>query len=377
MGARIVPIIPDEGRTFGMESLFKQVGIYAHEGQKYEPVDHHLLFSYTEKTDGQILEEGITEAGCLASFTAAGTSYATHGELMIPFFIYYSMFGFQRVGDSIWSFADQRGRGFLLGATAGRTTLNGEGLQHEDGHSPVLAATVPCCQTYDPAYAYEVAVIIRDGLRRMIENDEDIFYYLTLYNEAIDMPAMPDGVQQGIIDGMYRLREGADGTRARVRLLGSGSVLPGVLEAARILEQDYQVGTEVWSVTSYNQLRRQALGAERYSLLHPGEAPRVPQISELLPDGRGPVIATTDYMKIVPEQIARWVPGGLTPLGTDGFGLSDTREALRRFFEVDTAAVVVTALSVLSRNGDIDAAEVEKAMKQLDVDPDQLDAATR
>ncbi len=269
IGARVVPIIPDEARTFGMESLFKPIGIYSHEGQKYEPVDHDLLFSYSERKDGQILEEGITECGCLASFTAAGTSYATHGEAMIPFYIFYSMFGFQRVGDSIWSFADSRGRGFLLGATAGRTTLNGEGLQHQDGHSPLLAASVPCCRVYDPAYAYEVAVIIEEGLRRMIAEQEDIFYYLTLYNEAIEMPAMPAGAREGILQGLYRLQEAAPRMRARVRLLGSGSILPGVREAAKLLEEKYGVGAEVWSATSYHELRREALGSERAALLSP------------------------------------------------------------------------------------------------------------
>ncbi len=377
LGKRVVPIIPDEARTFGMESLFKQVGIYACEGQKYAPVDEHLLFSYTEKQDGQILEEGITECGCLASFTAAGTSYASHGEMMVPFYIFYSMFGFQRVGDSIWSFADSRGRGFLLGATAGRTTLNGEGLQHQDGHSPILASSVPNCLVYDPAYAYEVAVIIEDGLRRMVRDGEDVFYYVTLYNEAIEMPAMPDGAREGILDGLHRVRAAEGSHRRRVRLLGSGSILPGVVEAARMLEQRYQVSAEVWSATSYNQLRREALAVERWNLLHPEAEARVPRVTRLLPAGGGAVIAASDYMRMVPDQISRWVPDGVVSLGTDGFGLSDTRESLRRFFSVDSASVAVIALATLARRGELEARAVRRAMEDLGLDPEQRDPLLR
>ena len=277
------------------------------------------------------------------------------------------------MGDSIWSAADNRTRGFLLGATAGRTTLNGEGLQHEDGHSLLVSTTVPCCVSYDPTYAYEVAVILREGLRRMIEAGEDIFYYITLYNENFDMPPMPAGVEEGILRGLYLIQEAGDGGRARVRLLGSGSILPQVVEAAKILEEKYSVNAEVWSATSYSELRRDALRKERFALLHPGEKAPPPLVSDLLPAGGGPVIAVSDFMKMVPDQIARWVPDGLLPLGTDGFGRSDSREALRRFFEVDTAAVVTTALSELCRRGQIEAKEVLKAMQELGVDPDQSD----
>lgn len=378
VGSRLVPILSDEARTFGMEPLFKTIGIYAPEGQKYEPVDHDMMFSYQERQDGQILEEGITECGSLASFIAAGSTYATHGEMMIPFFIFYSMFGFQRVGDSIWSLADQRGRGFLLGATAGRTTLNGEGLQHQDGHSLLVATTVPCCVSYDPAYHYEVACIIADGMRRMIDEDEDVFYYITLYNENYDHPAMPDGVRDGILKGLYPVR--APEVKAKdlgVRLLGSGPILMQALSAAQILETEYGVPTEVFSATSYQLLRRDALAKERATLLHPDREPEIPYVTEMLPaDGR-PVLAVSDFMRSVPDQISRWVPDGLTPLGTDGFGMSDTREALRRFFEIDSAAIVVSALSILSRAGKIDAAKVREAQEKYGVDPDQLDPLTR
>ncbi|MFN0057431.1 MAG: pyruvate dehydrogenase (acetyl-transferring), homodimeric type [Planctomycetota bacterium] len=377
VGKRVVPIISDEARTFGMEPFFKIAGIYAHSGQKYQPVDHDLMFGYHERKDGQILEEGITECGSLASFIAAGSSYATHGEVMIPFFIFYSMFGFQRVGDQIWLLGDQRGRGFLLGATAGRTTLNGEGLQHQDGHSLLLASTVPCCVSYDPAFSYEVATIIADGLRRMYGNNEDVFYYLTLYNENYDHPPMPAGVEEGILKGIYRLRAAGIESKRRVRLLGSGSLLPQVVAAAQMLENDYQVAAEVYSVTSYQQLRHDALTKERHALLHPGAAAETPYVTQILPKPGGPVIAVSDFMRQIPDMISRWVPAGLTPLGTDGYGLSDSREALRRFFEVDAAAVVVTALSVLCREGQVPAQVVKDAMRKLEVDPDQTDPRSR
>jgi pyruvate dehydrogenase E1 component len=377
LGERIVPIIPDEARTFGMESLFKEHGIYASKGQLYEPVDHNLILRYREAQDGQILEEGITEAGSMASFTAAGTAYSTHGLALVPFYIFYSMFGFQRVGDLVWAFGDQRGRGFLLGATAGRTTLQGEGLQHNDGHSPMLFSVVPNVRVYDPAYAYELAVIIRDGLRRMIGEDEDTFYYLTLYNENLPMPAMPRGVEEGIVRGLYRVRAAAGGHALRVQLLGSGIMLREALRAAELLESRFGVGADVWSVTSYQQLRTNALACERWNRLHPLELPRVPYASEQLGGQPGPVIAVSDFLKAVPDQIARWVPEGLVPLGTDGYGLSDTRQALRRHFEIDAEHVAVAALSELARRGVLPPEAVAGAIAELGLDPDAADPVGR
>ncbi len=374
IGKRIVPIVPDEARTFGMESLFKSYGIYASQGQLYEPVDVKMLLSYHEAQDGQILEEGITEAGSMASFTAAGTAYATHGLHMIPFFIFYSMFGFQRIGDLIWAFGDQRGRGFLLGATSGRTTLNGEGLQHEDGHSHVLASTVPNCLTYDPAYHYELAVILRDGLRRMYEEQENVFYYITLYNENYLQPAKPDGVDEGILRGLYLAKRSELDGKAnppRVQLLGSGSLLREAMRAQKILGEQFGVAADVWSATSYKMLRYEAMACDRWNLLHPGETPKVPYVTQALGQAEGPVVAVTDYMRLVPDQIARWVPQGLTPLGTDGYGRSDTREALRRFFEVDAESVAVAALAELARRGAIDAKIPREALAKLGIDPEK------
>ncbi|HET9767659.1 MAG TPA: pyruvate dehydrogenase (acetyl-transferring), homodimeric type, partial [Thermoanaerobaculia bacterium] len=376
IGKRIVPIVPDEARTFGMESLFKGYGIYASQGQLYEPVDVKMLLSYHEAQDGQILEEGITEAGSMASFTAAGTAYATHGLHMIPFFIFYSMFGFQRIGDLIWAFGDQRGRGFLLGATSGRTTLNGEGLQHEDGHSHVLAGTVPNCLTYDPAYHYELAVILRDGLRRMYEEQENVFYYITLYNENYLQPAKPEGVDEGILRGLYLANksdlDGKPGASSlRVQLLGSGSLLREALRAQKILGEQFGVAADVWSATSYKMLRYEAMACDRWNLLHPGETPKVPYVTQVLGQAEGPVVAVTDYMRLVPDQIARWVPQGLVPLGTDGYGRSDTREALRRFFEVDAESVTVAALAELARRGAIDAKIPREALGKLGIDPEK------
>jgi pyruvate dehydrogenase E1 component len=377
IGQKVVPIVPDEARTFGMESLFRQFGIYSHVGQRYEPVDKSMLLYYREATDGQILEEGITEAGSMASFIAAGTSYATHGIDMIPFFIFYSMFGFQRIGDLIWAAADMRTRGFLLGATAGRTTLNGEGLQHEDGHSHVLASVVPNLRTYDPAYAYEIAVIIRDGLERMYEKREDIFYYITLYNENYPMPHKPAGVDEGILKGLYRLKPapeaGPEGQPARphVHLLGSGSVLAEALRAQQILAERYGVAADVWSATSYKQLRNEALETDRWNMLHPGEEPRKPYVTGLFEGDQDPVIAMSDYLKLVPDQIARWLPNRLFSLGTDGFGRSETREALRRFFEIDAECVVLAALHQLARRGTIDAAVARRAVDELGIDPEK------
>jgi pyruvate dehydrogenase E1 component len=376
IGGRIVPIVPDEARTFGMDALFRQHGIYSHVGQLYEPVDRQSLLYYREAKDGKILEEGITEAGSMASFTAAGTAYAHHGIEMVPFYTFYSMFGFQRIGDSIWAAADSRAKGFLLGGTAGRTTLNGEGLQHQDGHSHLLAATVPNVCAYDPAYAYEVAVIVQDGLRRMYAEGEVLIYYLTLYNETYPQPALPDGdrsdVVQGIVKGMYRL-EGRDGDKGRVQLLGSGPILREALRAAEILADRYGVGSDVWSVTSYKELRREAMEVERDNRLHPEREPRRSYLEEVTRRLEGPFVAVSDYMRLVPEQIARWLPGRMVPLGTDGFGRSDTREALRRHFEIDAENVVYAALSALVDDGALAADILAGAINDLGLDPDTID----
>lgn len=373
IGKQIVPIVPDEARTFGMESLFRQCGIYSHVGQVYEPVDANTFLYYKEAKDGQILEEGITEAGSMASFTAAGTAYASHGVDMIPFFIFYSMFGFQRVGDLIWAFGDLRGRGFLLGATSGRTTLNGEGLQHEDGHSHVLASTIPNLLTYDPAYAYEIAIIIQNGLQRMYRDREDIFYYITLGNENYPMAPMPEGVEEGILKGLYKFKSGKKGKGLlKAHIFGSGSILKEALRAQEIL-QKYNVSADVWSATSYKELRRDALSCERWNMLHPQDKPRLPYVQKVLAKEKGPFVAASDYMKIVPEQITRWVPGGLYTLGTDGFGRSDTRESLRRFFEVDAESITIAVLTQLRRSNEIAAEQVSKAMSELGVDPEKVD----
>jgi pyruvate dehydrogenase E1 component len=377
IGKRIVPIIPDEGRTFGLDALFATSKIYAPFGQQYEPVDAQLVLSYREDRTGQILEEGITEAGSMASFTAAGTAYATWGQPMIPFYIFYSMFGFQRVGDLIWAFGDARGRGFLLGATAGRTTLQGEGLQHDDGHSPVLASTVPNCKVYDPAFAYELAVIIEDGIHRMYgENPEDCFYYITLYNETMSMPAMPDGAKDGILRGLYRYKPAPEGEFAnRSRIIASGSAMLAALEAQQLLAEHHDTAAEVWSATSYKLLRENALAVERWNRLHPTEVPRAPYISHVLgaAGNGGPTVAVTDYMKVVPDQVARWVPGAFIPLGTDGYGFSDTRAALRRHFETDAPHIVVAALSGLAQLGDVKGETVAEAIRRYDLDPETVD----
>ena len=372
LGRHIVPIIPDEARTFGMESLFRQIGIYASQGQLYKPVDREMLLYYKEAKDGRILEEGINEAGAMASFTAAGTAYANYGVPMIPFFIYYSMFGFQRVGDLIWAFADSRGRGFLLGGTAGRTTLSGEGLQHQDGHSPVLASAIPTCATYDPAYAYELAVIIRDGIRRMYHDNEERFYYLTVYNENYAQPPMPEGCEEGILQGIYRYKAAGEG-QAALHLFGSGPILNEALRAQSILAERFSVAADVWSVTSYNQLRREALGRERWNRLHPAEPERRPYILQALAGHEGPIIAATDYMKAVPDQIAPWLPGRLWSLGTDGFGRSDNRRHLRRHFEISAEAIVTYALSRLAKEGKFDAARAQAAFREFGLDPDSPD----
>ena len=360
-----MPIIPDEARTFGMDPLFKEVGIYSALGQLYDPVDSNLVLSYREAQDGQVLEEGITEAGSSASFQAAGTSYATHGEPMIPFYIFYSMFGFQRTGDEFWAFADARGRGFLLGATAGRTTLNGEGLQHEDGHSLVLASTIPTIRLYDPAFAYETAVIVRDGIERMYgANPEDVFYYLTLYNENYVMPERPADVSdEDIVRGLYRFRAapavGEEGRAPlRATLLAGGSIMQQALRAQEMLAER-GVAAEVWSALSYQLLRNEALEIDRWNRLHPAGPPRSPVVTELLrePAEQGPIVAVSDFITAWPDMISRWVPGGWwRSLGTDGFGRSDTREALRRFFEIDAEHITAATLAELARCGRIDGA---------------------
>ncbi len=375
IGKRVVPIIPDEARTFGMDPLFKEVGIYSPLGQRYEPVDAETLLPYREATDGQVLEEGITEAGSMASLTAAGTSYATHGEPMVPFYIFYSMFGFQRTMDQIWAFGDCRGRGFMLGATAGRTTLNGEGLQHQDGHSQLLATAIPNIRAYDPAFAYETAVIVRDGIRRMLVDQEDSFSYLTLYNENYPMPPMPEGVEEGILRGIYLFRKGEEGRRRRVTLLGSGPILLQVLRAQEILQEKYDVAADVYSVTSYQQLRNDALEAERWNRLHPTERARIPYVAQVL-GGRVPIVAASDHMKAIPDQVSRFVSQPFIPLGTDGFGRSDTREALRRHFEVDAECVAVAALNGLQLCEQYGGPEVAKAIGDLGIDPQKPEPRT-
>jgi pyruvate dehydrogenase E1 component len=376
IGQHVVPIVPDEARTFGMEGMFRQIGIYSSMGQLYTPQDADQLMFYKEDKKGQILEEGINEGGAMCSFIAAGTAYANCGVNMIPFYIYYSMFGFQRVGDFIWAAADSQARGFLLGGTAGRTTLAGEGLQHQDGHSQLVATTVPNCVAYDPTFAYELAVIIQDGLRRMYANQEDIFYYISCMNENYAHPAMPKGVEQGILKGMYLLQIGGRG-RVRVTLLGSGTILREVMTAAEILERDYGVPADVFSVPSFSELRREALDVERTNLLRADQPAKQPYVRQCLGDRAGPFIAATDYMKIVPDQIRQWVPGRYIVLGTDGFGRSDARAALRKFFEVDHQHIVVAALRSLADEGKLDMATVTGAMKKYGIDPNTPNPVTQ
>jgi pyruvate dehydrogenase E1 component len=371
IGKNVVPIIPDEARTFGMESLFRQVGIYSSKGQLYEPVDSDSLLYYRETKDGQVLEEGINEAGSMASFIAAGTAYVTHGTFMIPFYIYYSMFGFQRIGDMMWLAGDIRAKGFLLGGTAGRTTLNGEGLQHQDGHSHVMASTIPSCVTYDPAFLFEIAVIIQDGLKRMYNDNEDIFYYLTLGNENYAMPAMPAGISEGIVKGMYKFKAGPAGLPRKVQLLGSGSLMQSALKAQQILASRFEVSADVWSVTSYKALRTDALNVQRWNMLHPEATPKSSYIEKVLAGEKGPFVAVSDNMKIVADQIQAWVPRGLFTLGTDGFGRSDTRENLRRFFEIDAETVAVAALYALCEQGQAEKSEVAKAIRELGINPEK------
>ena len=375
IGAHVVPIVPDEARTFGMEGMFRQVGIYSSMGQLYTPQDADQLLYYREDRKGQILEEGINEGGAMCSWIAAGTAYSNHGVNMVPFYVYYSMFGFQRVGDFIWAAGDMQARGFLVGGTAGRTTLAGEGLQHQDGHSQLVATTIPNCVAYDPAYAYELAVIVQDGLRRMYAEQENVFYYLTCMNENYAHPALPQGAEAGILKGMYLLKRGGRG-KVRVNLLGSGAILREVLAAAELLESEFGVAADVFSVTSFSELRREALDVARWNLLHPGQPPRVSYVQQSLAGQSGPFVAATDYMRTVPDQIREWVPGRYHVLGTDGYGRSDSRAALRGFFEVDRGWVAVAALKALADEGRLDVATVASAIQRFGIDPDKPNPVT-
>ncbi|MFM8578879.1 MAG: transketolase-like TK C-terminal-containing protein, partial [Planctomycetaceae bacterium] len=380
VGKYIVPIVPDESRTFGMDPLFKQCGIYAHTGQLYEPVESDQLLYYREAKDGQILEEGITEAGSMSSFVAAGTAYASHGVPMIPMFIYYSMFGFQRIGDLIWAACDCRARGFLLGGTAGRTTLNGEGLQHQDGHSHLFAMAYPSVRAYDPAFVYESTVIMLDGLERMYGKGEDWIYYITVYNENYEMPKMPAGCERGILEGMYRLRD-VPAARAPVaalppvHLLGSGAILREVLRASDLLATHWGISSTVWSVTSWKELRRQAQECRRWNMLHPQSDRRKSYLETQVGDADGVFIAASDHVRAVPEQLDPWIPGGLYALGTDGFGRSETRGPLRRHFEVDAESVAIATLARLADRGAIDRHVVAEAIARLGVNPEKIDPA--
>jgi pyruvate dehydrogenase E1 component len=378
IGRRIVPIIPDEARTFGLDPLFKEVGIYAAHGQHYTPVDSDLILSYREAIDGQVLEEGINEAGSMASLQAAGTAYATHGEAMIPFYMFYSMFGFQRTGDQAWAFGDQRGRGFMIGATAGRTTLAGEGLQHDDGHTQVLASTVPVVRAYDPAFAYELAAIVRDGIERMYTDGEDVFYYVTVYNENHAQPAKPAGVDEGIVRGLYRFAGAPQiaSPKGVVRLVGSGSIMQQVLKARDLLAERFGIAAEIYSATSFQQLRHEALQAERWNRLNPDKEARVPYVAQVLGPEGGPVVVATDWIKTLPDLVAPWVAGPYIVLGTDGYGRSDTREALRAHFEIDPPNIVAAALSGLARAGSWDGAAAAAAIRDLGLDPEGQDPLT-
>ena len=378
IGKRVVPIVPDEGRTFGMESVIRQVGIYAPEGQRYTPHDKEMLLFYREELDGQILEEGITEAGAMASFTAAGQAYSTYKMPMIPFYMYYSMFGFQRIGDLAWAFADSRGRGFMMGGTAGRTTMLGEGLQHQDGQSHMLASTIPTCVSYDPAFMYEMVVVLQDGIRRMYEKGDDCFYYITMYNEDYAMPAMPEGCAEGILRGIYNFRAAANG-EATVQLFGSGPILNEVLRAQEMLAEKYQIAADVWSVTSYTELRREAIATERWNRLHPAEEARKTYIEMALGGAKGPIIAASDYMKSLPDVLAPWLQSEgrcrLVTLGTDGFGRSDNRAHLRRHFEVNAASIVGATLSRLAREGKMKGKKAQAALVELGIDAEAKDPA--
>ena len=376
IGQLCVPIVPDEARTFGMEALFRQVGIYSHVGQLYEPVDMDVVLYYKEAKEGQILEEGITEAGSISSFIAAGSAYATHGINTIPFFIYYSMFGMQRVGDFVWAAADTRTKGFLLGGTAGRTTLSGEGLQHQDGHSHLLALAVPNLKSYDPAFAFELAVIIEDGIKRMYKDGESLFYYITVMNEPYEQLPMPEGVRDGVLKGIYQFRASdKKKAKARAQLLGSGAILNEVLAAQKVLAEKYDVAADVWSVTSYPELYRDGHAAERWNRLHPGEKPKVPYVTQCLADTEGVIVAASDYVKLLPNGIDRWTKRPVAALGTDGFGRSEGRASLRDFFEVDAKHIVAATLSELAQDGKLDASVAKKAITELGINPDKANPA--
>ncbi|MEM9588839.1 MAG: pyruvate dehydrogenase (acetyl-transferring), homodimeric type, partial [Planctomycetota bacterium] len=374
IGKQVVPIVPDESRTFGMEGMFRQFGIYAHGGQLYEPVDSEQVQFYKEARDGQILEEGITEAGSMSSFNAAGTAYSCHGINMIPFYIYYSMFGFQRIGDLIWAAADMRAKGFLVGGTAGRTTLNGEGLQHQDGHSLLNAIAFPTVRAYDPAFAYEVVVIVQEGLKRMYQDGEQCMYYITAENDAYMHPAMPEGCEEGIIKGMYKFRSrDVEGAKARVQLFGSGAILNGTLEAQELLAERYGVASDVWSVTSYTQLRREAATCERWNMLHPTETPKKSYLEQTLEGLEGPFISASDYVRALGEQLTPWIPGDYFVLGTDGMGRSETRESLRRHFEVDKESITIATLGRLAKAGTFSPEDVAQAITDLEYDAEKTD----
>jgi pyruvate dehydrogenase E1 component len=382
IGPRVVPIIPDEARTFGMEGMFRQLGIFSQQGQLYEPVDKDQVMYYREDKKGQILEEGITEAGAMADWIAASTSYSTHNRIMVPFYIFYSMFGFQRIGDLVWAAGDMQARGFMLGATSGRTTLNGEGLQHQDGHSHVLSATVPNCVSYDPTFAHEVALILHAGLRRMVESQENVFYYITLLNENYPHPGLKKGQEEGVLRGMYRLREGPAGSGTglsipRVQLLGCGSILREVIAAAELLESEWGVAGDVWSVTSFTELRREGIEVERWNMLHPMERPRKAFVTGELERTAGPVVASTDYVRAFADQIRPYLPRGreYRVLGTDGFGRSDTRAKLREFFEVNRHYVVLASLRALADEGVVPPSKIAEAIKRYQLDPDKLNPA--
>jgi len=369
IGKNVVPIVPDEARTFGMEGMFRQLGIYSSVGQLYEPQDKAQVMFYKEDKNGQILEEGINEAGAMSSWIAAATAYSSHGVNMVPFYIYYSMFGFQRIGDLAWAAGDMQARGFLIGATAGRTTLAGEGLQHQDGHGLLMASTIPNCVAYDPCFAYELAVIIHDGMRRMVHQQENVYYYITSMNENYIMPAMPKGAETGIKKGMYRFSsDTAKKGEAKVQLFGSGTILREVIAAAELLKNDWKVSADVWSITSYNELARQAVDCERWNMLNPSKKPRVPYITQQLQDCEGPVVASSDYIRTVSNQVRQYVPATYTVLGTDGFGRSDTRKNLRRHFEVNCHYVVLAALKTLADEGTLPATKVSEAIKKYKID---------
>jgi pyruvate dehydrogenase E1 component len=378
LGPRVVPIVPDEARTFGMEGMFRQLGIFSQQGQLYEPVDRDQVSYYKEDKAGQILEEGINEAGAMSSWIAAATSYSTNNRIMIPFYIYYSMFGFQRIGDLAWAAGDMQARGFLLGGTAGRTTLNGEGLQHQDGHSHILSATIPNCVSYDPTFAYELAVIVQDGLRRMVENQENVYYYITLMNENYPHPGLKSGQEEGIIKGMYLFQRGATANKTRVQLLGSGTILREVIAAAEILDKEWGVAADVWSCPSFTELAREGADVARHNMLNPTAKERQPYAAAQLEKTSGPIVASTDYMKLFAEQIRAYVPKGRTyrVLGTDGFGRSDTRAKLRSHFEVDRKFVVVAALKALCDDGVVPAAKVSEALKKYGIDAGRVNPAT-